>query len=74
MYLYYYIHRDAVHRPFFSFTRTFFTSKMSYGFTLKYNLTDDRMKSASFSARIFAELTNAYAELCADLLYCISCR
>jgi len=44
---------------------------MSYGFTLKYNLTDAHMKSADFPARVFAELTNSYAELCADLLYFI---
>lgn len=53
----------------FFFTRAFFTSKMSHGFTLQYNVTDAYMKSADFPARIFAELTNAYIELCADLLY-----
>lgn len=55
----------------FFFTRTFFTSKMSYGFTLKYNLTDAHLKSAYSPARIIVELTNAYAELCVDMLYFI---
>jgi len=41
---------------------------MSHGFTLQYNLTDAYMKNADFPARISAELTNVYAELCADLL------